>query len=269
MPDPYVKALIYWIWHGRLTDYDNPQPVSFEETDFDVQVENRKVTFTFKKEFETEKQAREAVRHYINEWEFSAGLEHGPDAFRLHFEKAVVMEKNPPVSGGIRAWGTLGSARGSATPARQRLASYPTPPSEITVTPEAQWAFDRYMRYRQGTGGLPEAAYFCLTVLESSVPEQARQRPKKATATDAARWYGISSSVLSSTRRLSSAKGGPEARKADGIGKELYAGERIFLEQATEAIIRGMAERAHDPDRDLPKITMPDLPPLPENSELE
>ena len=66
MPDRYVKAQIYWIWHGRLTDYDNPQPVSFEETDFDVQVENRKATFTFKKEFETEEQAREAVWHYIN-----------------------------------------------------------------------------------------------------------------------------------------------------------------------------------------------------------
>ena len=144
-----------------------------------------------------------------------------------------------------RPRGTLGSALGSATPAPQRLTTYPTPPSEIKVTPEAHWAFARYMRYRQGAGGLPEAAYFCLTALESSVPAQARQKPKKATTTDAARWYGISSSVLSSTRRLSSVKGGPEARKADGIGKELHPGERIYLEKTTEAIIRRMAEKAH------------------------
>ena len=155
MPDRYVKALIYGIWHDRLTNYYNPRPVSFEETDFDVRVENRKATFTFNKEFETEEQAREAVWCYITKWEFSAGLEHGPDAFGFRFERAVVVEKNPPVGGGVQARGTLGSALGSAQRPLQRLTNYPTPRPDIKVTAESHWAFARYMRYRKGAGRGP------------------------------------------------------------------------------------------------------------------
>lgn len=156
MPDRDVKALIYWIWHGRLTDYYNLQPVSFEETDFGVQVEGRKATFTFEKDLEAEEQATEAVTHHINRWEFSANLEHGPEAFRLHFERVVIVETDPPVVGGVQARGTLGPAMGSAAPTPKGLTAHPTPPSDIKVTPEANWALCRSMRYRQGAGSLPD-----------------------------------------------------------------------------------------------------------------
>lgn len=75
--------------------------MSFEEGDFDIQIEDSRLTFTSRKEFVVEEQAREVVWHYINDWEVSAGLEHGRDAFLLHFDKGVVMEKRSPVGGGV------------------------------------------------------------------------------------------------------------------------------------------------------------------------
>ena len=37
---PRRQRLLCWFWHCRLTDYDDPKPVSFEATDFDVQAKS-------------------------------------------------------------------------------------------------------------------------------------------------------------------------------------------------------------------------------------
>ena len=58
---------------------------------------------------------------------------------------------------------------------------------------------------------------------------------------------------------LSSEKGGPEARKAEGITKELTEEEHYFLNQAIKKIIRRVAEKTCNPKAELDKILLTDL----------
>ena len=91
------------------------------------------------------------------------------------------------------------------------------------------------MGYLQGREPLASMAYFCLTMLED----------KKDRMT-AARKYGIDREVLTKIAKLSSEKGGQEARKARGINRELTPSETRFLQKAIPALIRRAAEVAHD-----------------------
>ena len=64
--------------------------------------------------------------------------------------------------------------------------------------------------------------------------------------------------------RISGGGGGPEhARKRAGIDEDPLTDQELrFFVEAIKAIIRRAAERAHDPDQNLPKISLSDLPPV-------
>ena len=110
----------------------------------------------------------------------------------------------------------------------------------------------RHSRYKQGRDTLPGMAYFCLTVLEQAAGG------KPAIPSE----FGIASSVIKTLGRLTSEKGGLEARKGIGRSHEFTANERSWLEQAAKRIIRRAAEVAHDPAAAASQITMGDLPKL-------
>ena len=110
--------------------------------------------------------------------------------------------------------------------------------------------YSRYLGYRQGREPLWSMSYFCLTVLEG----EGRKRRKAA-----ARKYQIAKSVLDLIGCLSSETGDQQARKGSGRGRKLT--DRL-LEEATKAVIYRAAEKAHDPDNDLPRISLSDLPPV-------
>ena len=74
--------------------------------------------------------------------------------------------------------------------------------------------------------------------------------------------YAISRKVLNGVSRLSSEKGGSEARKGDGINQDLTQGEKDFLIAAVQTFIRRAAERAANPTGILEKVTLGKLPPL-------
>ena len=57
-------------------------------------------------------------------------------------------------------------------------------------------------------------------------------------------------------------KGGPEARKAEGIDKKLSDEVREFLKEAIKRIIRRVAEVEHSADAKRPDIKLSDLLPL-------
>ena len=261
--DRYVKALIFRI--DPLLDHAF---VRHEET-FSVTVKDGEAEFEFKHGVETVDEARQALSEYIRNWEFSAALERGLLAIELRYKRPRFEERNPvpgkvSLSGGI----STGPPELSGDPTVARCPyRYPEPPAAIQITPDVQMAFDRFIRYLKDEEPLPGMAYFCQSKLRQSVPDRAWTKPRKdenaeASESDTGRWYEISSSVLRKIRALSSSKGGPEARKADGIGKALSNEEAKFLEKATATIIRRMAEKAHDPDGNLPEITMSDLPDL-------
>ena len=243
MNDPHVVALIYKLEHGQAVDYREAKPIGHEEPDFHVKIANEKVRFEFKKHHATAKAAQKAIEEYICAWEVDVGLwQGGPNYFKLKFAHAQIEDRNPTpgvkdISVTVRA-GTP-TATVSATVDKE----YPSPPSGLTITPDVRTLYDRYMGCRQGKEPLPSMAYFCLTVIERS--------PTKKE---------FSSRVRDTIRHLSSGKGGRQARKADGKDKDLTAQDRRFLDEAIKALIRRTAERAHDPDGDLPLISMSDLP---------
>ena len=122
------------------------------------------------------------------------------------------------------------------------------PPSGLKITPDVQLMYDRYMDHLQGRAKLLDVAYFCWTMVKDN----------PVTTTD------FSRRVCNTISRISGGGGGPEhARKQDGIDKPPLTDQELrFFVEAIKAIIRRAAERAHDPDQNLPKISLSDLPPV-------
>ena len=249
MSDTFVVALTYRIEHGRSVDFGKAEPLDHQEPGFRIRVEDDRVRFEFKDHYPTEREARKAIEGYIREWEFTAGLRWGPDAFSLKFLDSEIEHRNlppgvlPPIS--IRS----GAPRMSIT-LRHGLPCYPQPPTGVKLTPDVDSMYGRYMGYRQGKEPLTSMAYFCLTVLE-------KMGTKKAVTE-----YRVSWNVLDQIRRLSSRKGGSQARKADGISDSLTTQESRFLEGAIRTLIERVGQKAHDADSSYPEITLSDLPSL-------
>ena len=95
MNDPHVVALFYNIQHGSSVDYREAEPHDYEEGNFSVRIEDKKVCFTMKAHYATEEEAREAVREYIDRWEFTVGLRRGPDTFKLVYQDARIVDRKP------------------------------------------------------------------------------------------------------------------------------------------------------------------------------
>ena len=118
--------------------------------------------------------------------------------------------------------------------------------------------YDRFLGYRSGREPLPGLAYFCLTMLEKSAGIR-RERNRDTRRQKVADKYGIDQAVLNKIGQLSSEKGGSEARKASGIGRELTPSEACFLKKAVPVLIRRAAEVAHDPNESRDTIMLSEL----------
>ena len=251
MNDPHVVALFYQIGHGQSVDYREVKPSDHEEKGFRLKIADEQVCFEFKTHYATKDAARKAVEDYIREWEFNACLEGGPDSFTLNFRRAHIEDRKPPLPvPGVKSI-SMHVRAGSPTVtigATVVKTHYPAPPSgvRVTITPDVQTMYDRYMGYCQRREPLTSMAYFCWSMIKGS----------PIAKTD------LSNNVGTKIKRLSSEKGGRQARKADGKDTDLTATEQRFLEQAIKAVIRRTAERAHSPDRVLPQISLSGLPPV-------
>ena len=258
MNDPRVVALLYKIEHGRSVDYREAEPMDHEEAGFRVKIAKQQVRFEFKEHYATEDAARGAIEDYMRAWKFDAGLRGGPNYFKLEFDHAQIEDRNPPPEPGMTKI-SLHARAGMPTMTATLTVMppcYPPPPSGIMLTPDVQTMYDRYMGYRQGKELLAGMAYFCLTILELSTKEE-RNRRKMAS-----KMYGIELGVLDKIGCLSSERGGQQARKASGKDNDLTAQDRHFLEEAIKVVIRRAAEKAHDPDGDLPEISLSDILPV-------
>ena len=252
MNDPHVVALIYRVDHGNSIDYSKAAPLNHDEPGFRLTVEDNRARLDFKEHYATVEQARESLAEYIRLWEFRAQLEHGPNSFRLEFDKPEVIDRNPTqgevsISAHFRAGKATGSAKLTIV-----ASDYPQPPAKMALNPDVETMHHRYMGYRQGREPLPALAYFCLTVLEQAAGER-----KKAADT-----YQIQRKVLDNIGKFTSTRSGPDARKYKRVATELSSQERNFLGSAVRAIIRRMAEKHFAPDGDLPILSLSDLPSL-------
>ena len=149
MNDPHVAALVYKIEHGPSVDYSEAEPLDREETDFHVQIANEEVRFEFKEHYATEDAARKAIKEYIRAWEFDAGLQGGPNYFKLKFNHAKIEDRNP--TPGVEYAG-LHLRSGVPTSTMGVVVfepCYPPPPSGVLITADVQTLYDRYMGYCQ------------------------------------------------------------------------------------------------------------------------
>ena len=261
MHDPHVVALHYRIEHDNSVDYRNAKPFVHEEPKFRLEVREEKARFDLKIHCATEGDARKFIEAYISVWEFEASLNHGPNYFRLKFDRAEIEDRNPapgPIKLSVTARAGAPTARGNLTVVPP---DYPQPPSGLALDPNVRTMHGRYMGYRSDHELLAAMAYFCLTVLEDSVLEKSkRKRRSSPRRRKAARYYRIEGQVLDKIGELSSSKGGAKARKADGIDEEMTSQECRFLEDATKAIIRRAAEKVCNSANDLPEILLSDFP---------
>lgn len=253
---PRVTALHFKIEHDSGIDYSEAASLSLHEGAFDVLVEDGKVCFTMKAHYATEREARDAVAQYISAWEFEAALQRGPNKFKLAFEVADIEDRNPTTGAVFMRPRPVRLGALSGTVQVATVANYyPSPPTmTISLNPDVQCMFDRFLGYRERREPLPSMAYFCLTVLRHS------SGPSTSTLRAVGQYYGIHVDVLRTLSRLSSTKGGVTARKAEAIRQPLTREERRFLEQAVKAIIRRAATLAHDPSTPVNPITLRDLP---------
>ena len=258
MSDQRVTALVYGIEPRPSVTYREEGPRNYEEENFSVRIENKEVRFTMKAHYATEEEAKEAVREYIDNWEFTAGLWGGPSVFKLVYRNAKI-ENQKPVPSPTRWTSTMPEATGTVT-----YSCPPPPQSGLKITPNVQSMYDRFMGYRSDREPLLGMAYFCLTVLENRPPPPPPQKPRKSRPNGlrakAAKKHGIDLDVLDKIGRLSSEKGGPlEARKQAGTNDPLTPSETRFLERAIVALIRRAAEVERDPNKSRDEIKLSDF----------
>ena len=263
MNDPHVAALHYWVNHDDSVDYDDAEPMEWENEQFRLHVNKRQVIITPKNHYASKEEAKAAVESLIRHWEFEAALDSGSSRFSLGYSGADVIDRNPapPPPGVVNLSFT---ARSGHPTVSMRVSvgrpSYPSPPSGQVLNvdaPVVQAMRSQLDMYHQRRLTLAPMAYFCLTTLKDSAPKTAdRTNKDKATGDH----YAISRKVLVQVRRLSSAKGGVEARKGDGVSQDFTQEERQFLLAVVQAFIRRAAEKATNTDVTLCKITMADLP---------
>ena len=265
MNDPHVTALHYWVNHDDSVDYENAQPIECEHGLFYLHVIHRQVTITLKDHYASEEEARATVEGFIHQWEFEAALHSGSSKFSLAYSGADVIDRNPtpPPPGTVEARATFRAGH-STFSARVRVGktSYPSPPSGPKLRldiPVVQTMLSQLEMYHKRRALLASMAYFCLTALEGSIPKNEGGSDKDQRTRD---YYAISRKVLRQVRNLASTRGGPEARKGDGVNRGFNKEERAFLVAAVQAFIRRAAEKATNPGVSLKEITMADFPGL-------
>ena len=267
MNDPHVKAIQYFVEHDDSVDYRDAAPLVYDDELFCIRADKGEVTLEPKNHYATEEEAKRAVEAFVRRWEFEAALSARSGAFRLLYAGVDIIDRSPPppppgvviVDPVTFRIGVL-KAQARVT---KVLAGYPAPPSGPAIEPDdpdASFMLSRLDLYRQGREPLAGLANLCLTVLEDSARQVAVGEENKRNT--AANHYRIARRILERVGTLSAKKGGPVARKAEGRSDPFTKEETRFLEAAVTAFIRRAAEKVADPSRNLPVITMADLPKL-------
>ncbi len=192
MNDPHVEALIYRVVHSERVNYDKAGALEYENETFKVTVKEKSATFEMKAHCSTEQEAKARLEPFIKRWELAAALKRGPGEFGLEFEKAHVIDRQPPA--GIVLYPETAKFSTTFYPATLTLGrnSYPSVAENIAIDPDVEVMCRRYALYREGKDTLAAMAYFCLTVLESSAGNRRAIKSR----------FGVSISVASTLARL-------------------------------------------------------------------
>ena len=205
-----------------------------------------------KDHFTTIEAARKVVEPLIGAWQFAATLEQGPGKFELMFKNGKIEDRNPTpglIQVADAAMVTVGM---DASPILIQMHHYPEPPAGMVVDIDAQTMLWRYSQYRQGRDTLAGMGYFCLTILQHSSGGRAAAVSK----------YNVAEAVLKKLSRLTSEKGGANARKGEGRAQRFSRhSECDWVDAVVKKLIWRAAEIACS-RLNPAQITMADLPNL-------
>jgi hypothetical protein len=255
--------LYYRLKSGEGFSYQNPPPLKVSQPEFDATLEGGVLMIEMKEHHPTVASAMERVRAFLDGWEISGTLEQGRGRLSFEFERPEVIDRNPPPPGArviveaVVSHLLLGSAFDAVEVVSPR---YPKPPVNFVATETVRVLFERYQLYRDRKDLLTTMGFACLALLTHTFG-------KKESRTKAANKYQIEKAVLDKLAYLTSNVGDHmNARKFDGDSEKRphTQAEITWIEAAVTMLIRRVGEHKHDPAAKLPKITMNDLPNLPE-----
>lgn len=257
MRDPHVEWLLYRMESAPTTIFENPPAVELETPDFRLTLRNAEARFYMKSHYATLDEAQITVAPFLRAWEMDIGLTIRPGEVRFVYENCSIIDRNPLQSGENQIVGLRGiascAAFGVGTLTLSRSA-YPEPPKLFKVTPTVETLWQRYEGFVAGQEPLSAMAYFCLTVIESTVGQSARRR-------SAAKRFNIGYDVLCKLGELTEKRGDAKtARKMDSNLIPHTNQELKWIEAAVKAIIRRVAEV--EAGATVKQINMNDLPTL-------
>lgn len=254
MRDPHVQEMHYVAGAGEGITYSDPQPVSFVNHLGVFDLLDGKLSITPVEHFPNEGEARRAIDPFLRDWEMDADLRINLGMIRFTFERAELIDRDPPPPGsplGIQLKGNALISMTGSLSLNLTCRNYPQPPHAFRATLEVQHAYRRWIGFRAGKEPLQSMAYFVLTILESAAGGRR----------NAARSFNIDEDVLNAIGRLSSTKGNPDtARKAvPGTQfQDLTGAETQWMEKAIPLVIRRIGE--HSSATSLSPILLTDLP---------
>lgn len=256
MSDLHVVALRYRLKTDEGTDFASAQAIEDETDLFHLKLENGIAKFELKKHFASPELPQMEIEEYLRAWELADALQRRKREIRFEYEKAEIVDREPPLPGSGRV--ILGTAsvnlEAVTLDATIHVArnEYPRPPKNFKASPDADFLWYRYERYLRGQDLLLGVGYFCLTWVERAAGSRNLAHKK----------YNISCKVLAKLGTLTSERGDKwTARKVDNESGPLIPlspAEVAWVEAAIAAVIRRIGEV--DAGVSPPILGMNDLP---------
>jgi len=253
MRDPHVERLYFRISAEEGTAYRNPPTLSFTNALGKFETQAATLVIEPAAHFASEDEARAVIEAYLRAWEIEADLAHNLGTIRFTFDRADLVDRDPPPPGHHSLM--AGTARLVITmhPATLTVTrnEYPAPPKVLRTSPEVQIAYQRWREVRLNREPLLGMAYWLLTLVEF----MAGNRKRAATT------FNIEFAVLDTLGRLSSTRGDlASGRKVKPRQSGLSPAEQSWLEVAVKRLILQVGQ--HGSGSPVPKFSMSDLPPL-------
>jgi len=251
MRDPHVEALYYRLETGQQLAFSGPSPVERDADTFSLRLSDGQLVVRMKNHYATDTAARLAVEPYLRSWEIATALRHGPGAMKFVFERADVIDRDPPPPGAgvvltpVTATITVGVM---APTVLRTVSQYPDPPDSFEASPDVVDMWERYQGYCAGEEPLPSMAKYVLTRFQQT---EAR--------------HTVSEKVVSKLGYLHTKVGTPRTlrkREADQEVRPHTPTEIAWMEDVVRAIIRRVGEWAANPNATWPQITLKDFPPI-------
>jgi hypothetical protein len=251
--------LLYRLRTSESVKFDQAVPVTRETPWFRMRLADGALTVEMKEHYTNEAGARACVDPDLKAWELDVGLRLRPKAIAFEFDKAEIIDRNPPGPGEPHileaSAGSFLFTGGSAT-FSVTYRQYPVPPSNLKVTPDVESLWFRYKMHIDGKEPLLSMAYFCLSLLEGTTGQ------KHGARETVCQMCRIDRAVRDKLGDLVSERGGPlEARKLDSGATRtpLNASEKQWILEVIRALIRRKAEYDFDSNRNFSHIAMSDF----------